>query len=112
MILIPVLIGAQLTMTVADSVPTLDVGPTCRSASSGIIGLQQDINVCLQDEKNAREQLVKEWSQFGAADKSSCTALARTGGDPSYTELLVCLEMARDARKLSKDGITGMGTAR
>jgi hypothetical protein len=29
--------------------------------------------------------------------------MATTGGSPTYTELLVCLEMARDAKKLPKE---------
>jgi hypothetical protein len=29
--------------------------------------------------------------------------LAKTGGESSYTELLTCMEMARDVRKLHSD---------
>jgi hypothetical protein len=32
--------------------------------------------------------------------KSHCVALAKTGGESSYTELITCMEMARDVRKL------------
>jgi hypothetical protein len=108
MIIFPVLlVGAQLTMTVADQVPHLDVGPSCRSAANGDIGIKQDMNVCLNDENSARDQLVKEWSQFSAADRSSCLRLTTTGGNPTYTEYLTCLEMDRDARKLPKDTTVG-----
>jgi hypothetical protein len=104
MILVPVLmIGAHLTTTVADPVPTLNVEPSCRAAANGGLGIKQDLSACLDDEKGAREQLVKEWSEFAAADQTLCTRLSRTGGSPTYTELLVCLEMARDARKLPRD---------
>jgi hypothetical protein len=104
----PVLLfGAQLTMTVADQVPHLDVGPSCRSAANGDIGIKQDMNVCLNDENSARDQLVKEWSQFSAADRSSCLRLTTTGGNPTYTEYLTCLEMDRDARKLPNDTTVG-----
>ena len=60
------------------------------------------MSVCLDDEKSARDQIVKEWNQFAPADRTSCTRLSTTGGAPTYTELLVCLQMARDARKLPK----------
>jgi hypothetical protein len=106
MILIPVLIGAQLTVAVADAVPKLNVEPSCRAAANGSIGIQQDMKVCLEDENGARDQLVKEWNQFLPADRTTCTNLAQTGGNPTYTELLVCLEMARDARKLPKSDTT------
>jgi hypothetical protein len=104
------LIGAHLAFAVADPVPTLNVEPSCREAASGSIGIKQDMSVCLDDEKSARAQIVKEWDQFGAADRTSCTRLSTTGGSPTYTELLVCLEMARDARKLPREDT--MGTPR
>jgi hypothetical protein len=109
MILVPVLFGAHLTVAVADPVPTFNVEPSCRQAASGDIGIKQDLSVCLDDEKGAREQLVKEWGQFVPTDRGLCTRLSGTGGAPTYTELLVCLEMARDARKLSKEQPRGIG---
>jgi hypothetical protein len=103
MILPALMVGAQLTIPVANGVPTFNVEPACRAAASGSIGLKQDLAVCLEDEKGAREQLVKEWHQFAAADKALCTRISTTGGSPTYTELLVCLEMARDAKKLPNE---------
>jgi hypothetical protein len=44
-----------------------------------------------------------------SADRSLCTRLSGTGGAPTYTELLVCLEMARDATKLPKEETLGAG---
>ncbi len=41
-----------------------------------------------------------EWSTFSAADKKHCIAEATMGGESSYTDLITCLEMARDVRKL------------
>jgi hypothetical protein len=110
MILVPVLMfGAHLTIAVADPVPTFNVEPSCRAAASGGLGIKQDLSVCIEDEKGAREQLVKEWGEFGSQDRSLCTRLSSTGGSPTYTELLVCLQMARDARKLPKEGNFGAG---
>ena len=110
MILVPVLmIGAHLTIAVADPIPSLNVEPSCQAAASGSLGIKQDMSACLDDEKGAREQLVKEWSGFTAADQGLCTRLSKTGGSPTYTELLVCLELARDARKLPKEEKLGTG---
>ena len=103
MILPALMVGAQLTIPVANGVPTFNVEPACRTAASGSIGLKQDLAVCLEDEKAARNQLVNEWHEFSANDKTLCTRISTTGGSPTYTELLVCLEMQRDAKKLPKE---------
>jgi hypothetical protein len=47
--------------------------------------------------------LAKQWSTFAPPDKIACTNESRMGGDSSYTELLTCLEMARDVRAMQKD---------
>ena len=104
MILFPALmVGASLTIAVADPIPNLDVNPSCRAAASGMVGVKQDMSVCLDDEKGARDQLVKEWGPFSADDKTRCTRVSTRGGSPTYTELLVCLQMARDAKKLPEE---------
>jgi hypothetical protein len=91
----------------SDDTPTLDVNPVCRGiASQGELeaGLQQvSFQQCLQSEQAVRDELKKQWSTFSTADKSHCVALAKTGGESSYTELLTCMEMARDVRKLHSD---------
>jgi hypothetical protein len=87
----------------SDEIPTLDVRPVCHGiASQGAdpleAGLRATFEQCTQSEQQVREQLEKEWSTFSAADKQHCVSLAKTGGESSYTELLTCLEMARDVR--------------
>src|SRR5215467_2558473 len=88
----------------SDDIPTLDVNPVCRGIASQSeleVGLQQtNFQQCLQSEQATREQLKKEWSTFTTADKSHCVNLAKTGGESSYTELITCMEMARDVRAL------------
>src|SRR5262249_37032716 len=90
----------------SDDIPTLDVNPVCRGIASQSeleVGLQQtNFQQCMQSEQATREQLKKEWSTFTTADKSHCVALAKTGGESSYTELITCMEMARDVRELHK----------
>ena len=88
----------------SDDIPTLDVHPVCRGIASQSeleVGLQQtNFEECVQSEQAVREQLKNEWSSFSTADKTNCVALAKIGGESSYTELLTCMEMARDVRQL------------
>jgi hypothetical protein len=91
----------------SDDVPTLDVNPVCHGiALQGELeaGLQRtNFEQCVQSEQDVREQIKKEWSTFTTADKSHCVSLAKTGGESSYTELITCMEMARDVRKLHSE---------
>lgn len=97
----------------ADDIPTLHVEQVCHgivnqsgdslTAGDPKVAFQQ----CMDAEKADREALAKEWSTFTADDKRHCTDESRMGGDSSYTELITCLEMARDVRGLrSGNGLT------
>jgi hypothetical protein len=109
MILPPaLLLGASLIIPV-DNVPSLNVEQVCEGiAQQGGVSFR-DPNIavekknCLDSEHATRDELVKQWSSFSAADKSACTSEATMGGDSSYTELLTCLEMARDVRTLHSE---------
>ena len=81
------------------AVPIINVMPSCRGAA--IMGGQHEIEVCLQSENTARTELSEHWAVFAAADRSSCTSMTTLGGGGTYTSLLTCLEMRRDARNLS-----------
>ena len=63
---------------------------------------EHSVDACLAQEMSARDQLANEWERFSSADRSSCTSVATIGGGGSYTALLSCLEMKRDARNLSQ----------
>lgn len=95
-------LGSSLITVAADGVPTLKVETSCKAA--GIEGMQtgRTTDSCLNDEKAAREDLVKSWSSFSGDDKTHCLSLVSTGGGPSYVELLSCLEMSRDAKKIAQ----------
>jgi hypothetical protein len=85
--------------------PKLNVDPLCRGiADQGADPLEAgDPNVsfkqCLESEQADRATLEKEWATFSATNKKNCADEAETGGLSSYTELLTCLEMARDVDK-------------
>jgi hypothetical protein len=108
---LPVIFAGALTMAAAaDGVPTINVQPSCKAESDGIIGLKQDVEVCLKAEQNVRNELSQQWNGFPAADRASCVRLTTMSKAGTYTELLTCLEMKRDAAKLPKDtGTAGLG---
>jgi hypothetical protein len=107
---------AVTLLVAADQVPTFNVQPSCRAATTrdGLAGnLGGTLEMCMKKEHDARDEIAKGWAEFQAADKSVCVPLSTAGGSPTYTELLTCLEMRRDARVLrEKDknsGTTGLG---
>jgi hypothetical protein len=111
------MLGVHLTIPVADSVPTLNVEQVCSGIAQqgGVTFHDQQVGQekkdCLDSEQTIRDQLVKQWSSFNAVDRTACTNEARMGGDSSYTELLTCLEMARDVRTMRSGESDTMTTA-
>ena len=103
------LVAATLVL-VADAVPTFNVGAFCHKVAV-MAQPAVDVDICQRKEQEAREQLVQQWTQFPAADRSYCRELTTTGGDPTYTELLTCLELQRDARKLREKGEGASGAS-
>jgi hypothetical protein len=108
-------IGATMTASVAlaafDAVPNFNVEPSCQAAAQQASSPDY-ITVCRNSELRAREQMQQQWPQLSAADKSQCVQSATVGGTPTYTELLTCLEMARDLRQMRGKGqptTTGQG---
>jgi hypothetical protein len=101
-------LGAQLLVPVAagDGVPNLNVEQVCEGiAEQGGVtfhdpAIAQEKKNCLESEQQIREELVKQWSNFSASDRTHCVNESVMGGSSSYTELLTCLEMARDVRAM------------
>ena len=87
----------------AESVPRLDVGPTCHPIDRSDKSIQIDTERCLKTENDAREQLVRQWADFPAADRALCTQTATLTSMASYVDLITCLEMKRDVAKLPAD---------
>jgi hypothetical protein len=88
---------------VADEVPTFNVAPLCRGIAAqardpGELGDPSvSFKACMEGEQTDRATVVKEWHTFSAQSRKDCADEAQTGGEASYTDLLTCLEMARDA---------------
>ena len=94
-------LGSNLVMVAAD-VPKLNIEPSCKAAGIEGMALGRTTQSCINDENTARDQLVKDWSTYSGDDKSHCLSMVSTGGSPSYVELLSCLEMSRDAKKIAE----------
>ena len=75
----------------ADEVPAFDIARNCRTEIAGGI---TTIEACTKDETDAKNEVAKRWSQYGAYEKKFCVGGSSTGGDQSYVELLTCLEMS------------------
>ena len=94
-------------MARSDQYPVLNVAPLCH----GIVGqssLQEGLgsvtfDECMKAEQADRETMIKEWSTFLSDDKTHCVKEATLGGSSSYTDLITCLEMARDVRQLKNE---------
>ena len=103
-----VALSVQLIIPVAgaDRLPQLDVEPVCKGiAEQGGVtfrdpAVPQEKKNCIESELAVREQLSKQWSSFSADDRTHCLNETTMGGESSYTELLTCLEMARDLRAM------------
>jgi hypothetical protein len=110
MILMPVVVvGGHLVVAVADRPPVVNFEKTCRAAATGELRMSDQFEVCVADEKRARDQLVQGWASFDAGARTRCARMSTTGEAASYIELLICLEMDQSARKLpSHDGTGGI----
>jgi len=87
-----------------DGYPVLNVAPLCRAltdSKSLLEGLDSgSFDQCIKGQQDDRQDMIKQWSSFSAEDRRHCIAEATMGGVSSYTDLVSCLEMSRDARKL------------
>lgn len=87
-----------LAMAVSDTLPNFNVEPSCRGGLTNP-GDNARYEQCLKEEAGAKTTLQAGWSKFPAADRVACADTARLG-TPSYVELLTCLQMDADLRKM------------
>ena len=101
----------------ADDVPNLNVEQVCDGIArqGGVTfhdpAIAQEKKNCLDSEQAVRSELVKQWPKFDRADKTSCVNESEMGGESSYTELLTCLEMARDVRAMRAEQNSSGGSS-
>ena len=89
----------HLAVAASSGVPTFDIRPSCHAAAAEETMVSDRMQACVSSEQDAQDQLVKKWTTFEVADRSRCVGMM-TGFDPSYTELLTCLDMANEVRKM------------
>jgi hypothetical protein len=103
--------GAVLWITVrpaqSQAVPDLNVDPVCHGIAQQAAnpsekgGPDLAFSQCVQSEQAMRQKLVNEWSTFLPTEKTNCIGV-QMSGMASYTDLVSCLEMAKDARQLNQ----------
>jgi hypothetical protein len=98
------LLMVVLQSAMADDVPVLDVDQVCRGIAQHAAapgergGPDLSLEQCISSEREIRQRLATQWSTFAPADRTECIGEATAGGESSYTDLLTCLQMARDVR--------------
>jgi hypothetical protein len=96
-----ILLGAASAASAASAgaLPSIDIETLCRaSEASPFADNTETFDVCMSDERSAREKLVEDWANIPAKDKSRCVLPAEYL--PGYSEWLTCLEMERDFREI------------
>jgi hypothetical protein len=97
------LLELDVAVAVADDPPKLDMTTTCAAAAQYSISAGRDKEACLGDETTAQGTLAQNWSKYNADDKNQCVGTVKTGGPPSYVELLSCIEILRDAKQIREE---------
>jgi hypothetical protein len=100
MLVFGALFAASFLVMAADGVPAFDAKQTCRGTEVAAIYPGRNLETCIRSEEAALDQLRKRWPEFVPGDRTECVNLARISGPPSYVELITCLEMRQDARKI------------
>jgi hypothetical protein len=91
----------------SQNIPNLNVEPVCRGIAqqaantSETGGPDLTFAACVKNEQAMREKLTGEWSAFSQSERTNCIG-EQMGGMASYTDLVSCLEMAKDARQLNQ----------
>jgi hypothetical protein len=91
----------------SQAIPDLNVDPVCRGIAQQAAdpsekgGPDLAFSKCVQSEQAMRQKLANEWSTFLPTEKTNCIG-EQMAGMASYTDLVSCLEMAKDARQLNQ----------
>lgn len=99
-----------VALAAADSVPSLDVTPSCKGAARAVVRSESEKRekACYETEKAARDKLTQNWASFPPKDRNFCLSSVKSYA-PTYTELAICLEMIRDVRQISDKPDAGTG---
>src|SRR5579872_6768020 len=93
-----ILTAGSAALAKGGGLPKLDIETACHAsqeAVAAVITVTSDMfSACVNDEKEARDQLDKSWATYPAVDKTRC--IQPKEYMPGYVEWLTCLEMDRD----------------
>jgi hypothetical protein len=88
----------------ADVFPEFDYVATCKTDQPDSAGTGETLSKCTDDERRAKQQLARAWSQFPLDEKTQCIKETNIDGTPSYVELQICLQMGSDVRDRVRRG--------
>src|SRR5215467_10283904 len=95
-IIIAMAAATQLLTPISDAIPKLNVEATCKGSAEADkamgLDLPQSYDKCMSDEASARQQLEPIWSSYSPGVRAQCAGEATNVGDPSYVDLLTCLQ--------------------
>jgi hypothetical protein len=101
---LPVVLGSHVLIAAA-GLPSIDLQHLCHTSERTMGGLSGDptktFDSCMNDEQEAREQLLRDWMTYPSSDKALC--MRPTDYLPSYVEWNTCAEMAKDLRRIRKE---------
>jgi hypothetical protein len=100
------LLGGLPASRAADVFPEFDYVATCKTDLPDSTGTGETLSKCTEDERRAKQQLARAWSQFALDEKTQCVKETNIDGTSSYVELQVCLQMARDAHTRVRNGLS------
>jgi hypothetical protein len=105
--LIPTVLGVHVLIAAAGGVPHVNMENNCRVSEKTLKDMFGDslrgdvFESCMTQEGAAREEILKNWATYPAADRAHC--IQPTAYMPSYVEWITCFEIARDVRKMRKE---------
>src|SRR5262245_44568892 len=99
--MLPAILSASFAIPVAGGPPTLSVEAGCREAARADPLQQVTTENCMKQERDAQEELRRDWDTFSAADRGHCQRLTTTGGLASYVELVTCLQIILLSQKVA-----------
>ncbi len=87
----------------AAGIPKFDYARTCRDTPPVAMDQKATFKQCMADEESARDSLPQAWAHASAGARQQCSAMTQMGGQPSYVELLTCLEMENPKTRTAPD---------
>jgi hypothetical protein len=100
-----VLFAAMLplfTPPASAGVPELNATAVCKARAADAEALRsaplQTVAECVQDEKDAKQQLSTQWESTSVSIRNRCQSDGRSLGTTSYLDLLACIQIAEDEK--------------